>query len=362
MRKIDEYQSYIAVNNLVPTLMKIETNKINSCGFRLPRKASLSLAIIGALSAPITHGAITIDTVLVGDAGNAADTTGFGAVNYNYNIGTYEVTNSQYAAFLNAVAATDTYDLFKSSLRVNSDKAILRSGSDGNYTYQPVSGEEDHPVGFVDFWSAARFANWLTNGQPTGAQDNSTTESGAYTLTASGISNNTVSRGNWFDPSSGNTSTQTVFAVTSRDEWYKAAYFDGSGGYFNYPTGSDDQPTKSEANWFGSGFEDVGYSVPSPYGTYDQGGNQREWTDDRVIVNDIELGNIDGRNLVGGHYGANHWDMQSNRSTPTSSDNDLSSIGFRVTSLAPIPEPSTYAAIFGVLGLGIALIYRRRRN
>ena len=46
-----------------------------------------------------------ISTVLVGDAGNANDTTGFGAVNEEYRIGTYEVTNSQYAEFLNAKAA-----------------------------------------------------------------------------------------------------------------------------------------------------------------------------------------------------------------------------------------------------------------
>jgi hypothetical protein len=38
----------------------------------------------------------------VGNPGNAADPlTGHGAVAYSYNIGTYDVTNSQYAAFLN---------------------------------------------------------------------------------------------------------------------------------------------------------------------------------------------------------------------------------------------------------------------
>ncbi len=43
------------------------------------------------------------------------------------------------------------------------------------------------PVNFVSFWDGLRFANWLHNGQPTGAQGNSTTEDGAYTLTAGGI-------------------------------------------------------------------------------------------------------------------------------------------------------------------------------
>ena len=56
---------------------------------------------------PTAHAQITIDTVTVSNPGNAADTTGFGGVGYIYGIGKYEVTNSQYAAFLNAVGATD---------------------------------------------------------------------------------------------------------------------------------------------------------------------------------------------------------------------------------------------------------------
>ena len=39
----------------------------------------------------------------VGNPGNAADPlTGYGAVPYSYNIGTNDVTNSQYVAFLNS--------------------------------------------------------------------------------------------------------------------------------------------------------------------------------------------------------------------------------------------------------------------
>jgi len=50
-----------------------------------------------------------IDYVTVGDPGNVDDTqgNGYGGVNYAYNIGKYETTNSQYAEFLNAVAAAD---------------------------------------------------------------------------------------------------------------------------------------------------------------------------------------------------------------------------------------------------------------
>ena len=74
-------------------------------------------ALLGLASAAAQAG-ITIDTVAVGNAGNAADTryvsSGVGAVGYTYNIGKYEVTAGQYTAFLNAVGGVDTYSLYTS--------------------------------------------------------------------------------------------------------------------------------------------------------------------------------------------------------------------------------------------------------
>src|SRR5262245_29129643 len=52
--------------------------------------------------------AVNIETVLVFNSGNAADVTGVGAVSYEYRIGKYEVTNSQYSEFLNAVDPNGT--------------------------------------------------------------------------------------------------------------------------------------------------------------------------------------------------------------------------------------------------------------
>jgi formylglycine-generating enzyme required for sulfatase activity len=54
-------------------------------------------------------------TVPVGNPGNQADTTGYGAVAYSYKIGKYEVTNEEYAEFLNAVAKTDTHEWHKAA-------------------------------------------------------------------------------------------------------------------------------------------------------------------------------------------------------------------------------------------------------
>ena len=73
-------------------------------------------------------GLTSLETVPVGDPGNAADTRyetpGYGSVAYTYNIGKYEVTAGQYCEFLNKVAATDTYDLYSTYM----DTAIYYQG------------------------------------------------------------------------------------------------------------------------------------------------------------------------------------------------------------------------------------------
>ena len=70
------------------------------------------LVLFGLLfSSNIT--ALSISTVLVGNPNNPSDSTGYGSVSYEYYIGKYEVTNSQYSVFLNDVAATDTHGLYE---------------------------------------------------------------------------------------------------------------------------------------------------------------------------------------------------------------------------------------------------------
>ena len=80
--------------------------------------------------------------VAVGNADNVPDTevmtlggtTGYGSVGYGYWIGKFEVTTGQYTEFLNAVAATDTYGLYNTSMwtAIEANK-ISRSGESGAY-------------------------------------------------------------------------------------------------------------------------------------------------------------------------------------------------------------------------------------
>ena len=204
------------------------------------RKLILGLFSVLCFGALPSDAVVTFDWVTVGDPGNACETqaTGcFGAVAETYRIGKFEVTSAQYVEFLNAVAATDMNpndnDTLYSANMALDFGGITQSGSSGSFSYSAVAGRENMPVNHVSFWDATRFANWLHNGQPTGVQDNTTTEDGAYTLTVLGIALNSITR-----------NASAGFFVTSEDEWYKAAYYHaGAMRYFDYPAGSDTQTT-----------------------------------------------------------------------------------------------------------------------
>jgi sulfatase modifying factor 1 len=237
--------------------------------------------------------------VQVGDPGNTADTTGFGAVAYPYLIGKFEVTNTAYTAFLNSVAAADPNSLYDTRMGTHVQGGITRNGTSGNFTYATKLGMENKPVAFVSWFDAARFANWCANGQPVAAQSNATTENGVYPLNnlAAGIIQKNLTNPN---------TAQAPFRwIAAEDEWHKAAYYKGNGtasGYWEFPTQSNTSPGNllgSSANM--ANHHKLVYSItqnatfsasqlylgnvgsytasPSAYGTFDQGGNLQEWTD-----------------------------------------------------------------------------------
>jgi formylglycine-generating enzyme required for sulfatase activity len=207
----------------------------------------------------------------------------FGAVAQGYQISKYEVTNAHYAAFLNAVASTsDPNGLFKPSVGPPYD-VIQRTGAAGDFIYAVRAGAESAPVGFVDFYDAVRFVNWLHNGEPVGAQDATTTEDGAYA--------------NLGDGTFGPRKAGARFFLPNDDEWYRAAYWNPvTSSFFAYPARSNAQTgcvapsgdTGNSANCnlaLGPPYlTPVGaYALsPSPSGTYDQGGNVAEWTETQV--------------------------------------------------------------------------------
>ena len=289
----------------------------------------------------------------------------------------HEVTNSQYTEFLNAMAATDTFALYNTIMDSGTKGGITRSGSSGSYTYavkadavgQGPGGSDytyaNKPVGNVSWYDAVRFANWLTSG---------TTETGTYTITGGGVNSGTVAI-----PDHSTLGAGAIF-LPSEDEWYKAAYYNGSTGtYFDYAIGTDTAPnnnlpsadTGNSANYsWATGdiyypLTDVGaYGLSaSPYGTFDQTGNVHEWTEAWISVPGSDPGSY--RGIRGGHHTASlHNIGASKRGTALSTEENFFFGGFRIAASAEattVPEPSAYAmAVLGLLGLGL-FAWRRKR-
>jgi len=290
---------------------------------RIQRFAAVAAVVLGCVSGAQ---ALPMETVAVGDPGNADDThgTGYGGVADVYNIGRHEVTNAQYSVFLNAVAAYDPNGLYNTSMG-SGFGGITRSGSSGSYTYSTITGRGNMPVNWVSWYDTLRFANWMHNGQPTGAQDPSTTEDGAY------------------DMSLGSSVVRKLGArvfLPSEDEWYKAAYDKGGGtdaGYWDYPADSDTAPTDEgppgadfvdgSAN-HGSVLTDLthvgSYTAKpsdSPYGTFDQGGNVWEWNETLISTS---------RGVRGGSFNDVNDSLHVSYRGATDPTNENSNIGFRV--------------------------------
>lgn len=290
--------------------------------------------------------AVTIDWVTVSDPANAADDTGYGSVAYTYQISTFETTNSQYAGFLNAIAASDPNNVYDPSTTIST--SITRTGSEGSFTYSVKSGLENRPVVGISWFSALRFANWLHNGQPTGGQDASTTEDGSYTFSGHEIV--------------GARNPGTTIVLTSEDEWYKAAYYDAlSTSYFDYPAGTDSQttcaapgatPNTANCGSAVGDLTDVGSYTgsASPNGTFDQGGNVWEW-------NESAVGESSNRGIRGGALGTGSL-LLAAAYRGEHGPGATADVGFRV---ALVPEPSTALLLaFGLVGLAVGRWDRKR--
>ena len=352
------------------------------------------MAVVVVVLGSIAVAKVEIETVHVGNPGNAGEGSGSGqayglricgAVGYKYNIGKYEVTAGQYRDFLNAVAKTDTYGLYNTEMWSNDRGCkIQRTGSPGNYSYSVAADRANRPVNYVGWGDAARFTNWLHNEQPTGAQDVFSTEDGAYDLSATqnyyGPNGETPPYKNddWVALNSTlmavSRKSDWKWAITSEDEWYKAAYYDpdkpGGAGYYNYPTGSDTRPwaqtppgtsmISGSANYWNEGYVDATYwttecgaynAMPSdsPCGTFDQGGNVWEWNEASMGV----FGNA--RGIRGGAFQSRYGDMfaddRIHGTSPAKDGHDY--LGFRVSE---VPEPAT----LGMLALGGLAVLRRR--
>ncbi len=322
----------------------------------------VSVLFVGIVGA---YADISYELVTVGDVGNAADDTGYGAVGYVYLMGKYMVTNAQYTEFLNKVAVTDPNGLYNANMADGAKMGgIVQVGAPGSYAYHvrtpadtggypadgsPYADYGQFNVSFVSMDDGRRFANWMNNGQPTGAQDASTTEDGAYDMSLG----------------TGVRKAGATYFMPSEDEWYKAAYYKGGGtnaGYFDYATSSDVHPAESKpsadpnlacygrAAWpWDPELVAVGSYTgsASPYGTFDQNGLAWERTEA------VDPGT--GKQIMrgGDYYGDPLPDSGYRDIYPGSIETGI--VGLRI---GAIPEPATLA----LLGTGGLMLIRRGKR
>jgi formylglycine-generating enzyme required for sulfatase activity len=342
--------------------------------------SALSVILCVAWCAP-AGAQVVIETVTVDNPGNEGELSGegaggygpdriCGAVDYVYNIGKFEVTAGQYTEFLNAVADDDTYGLYNTFMADPSGSKgcnIQRSGSSPSYSYGVAGDWAGRPVNYVSWGDAARFCNWMHNGQPTGAQDLTTTEAGSYYLNGATSDTEVLAVGREPD---------ATWVIPSEEEWYKAAYYDtGSSVYYDYPTSTDSVPSNDLIDpdpGNNASFYEDGYTIgspyyrtvvgdfensESPYDTFDQGGNVWEWNE--AVIDASWRGLRGGSFYTAGYYVHAAYRHSNNPSF------EYYTTGFRVAdvSVPPIPTVSEWglvATTLLVLSAGTVVLLRRR--
>ena len=314
-------------------------------------------ALLGSLTVPV-HAEPTTTTydsnlwMTVGDPGNAADTTGYGAVAESFRIMKYEFTNQQYTTFLNSAAKTDTNSLFNENMGSDPRGGITRKGSSGSFTYELKPNMGDKPVNYVSWFDAARLSNWMMNG----STDSSSTETGAYTLTDVATSGTAPT-----------VSPFATFYIPTENQWYKAAYYspnrggEGVPGYYKFATQSDSVLLSGTAGSTGDGSGSTGSVAnfsrnadwnsldgnvttvgtnggPGAYGTFDMSGNVSEWNDLDETPNSL-------RGIRGGGWNGSTYSLSStSRGTSKASDENFHSLGIRLAAPVAVPVSSSGVA------------------
>lgn len=189
--------------------------------------------------------------VTIGHPGNAPDTAyPYGAVDYEYKIGKYEVSVTDWDQFYNDPGSGKIGEL-----------------NPAYESWRIVSGEQA-PACRISFNQAAQYCNWLTTGNA---------KKGAYKISPDG-SVESIDRDFRND-------AELVYVLPTENEWYKAAFFkpDGS-GYSLYANGESTPPPQSADAKTGWRRNDttpwaVNLGTVEQNGTYNMMGSMWEWVE-----------------------------------------------------------------------------------
>jgi formylglycine-generating enzyme len=285
--------------------------------------AMLAGLMVSGVSRADDINGINIDFSNVGSAGYAADSTGYGYVDHNYQIGVTEVTIAQFIAS----GATD--------------------GTPGGEEDRWSGVGQDAPAARITWHEAARFCNFLTS---------SNVNLGAYSMSGGLVTG--VDRG------AAVATYGTVYVMPTEDEWYKAAYFTGS-GYSDYANGLATPPSQGAggAMYSSNTVWIAGSGAVEQNGTFDLMGNVWEWTESAFDGTlDDQGGAALNENIAlrGGNYFNDSSLFPSSQRYEGVPTEYWQTFGMRV---AAIPEPGTISLMsLSTLSLFITRTVRRRKR
>ena len=280
----------------------------------------------------------TIDFVPI--SGSTNPTSGYGIVNNDYRMGTYEITNDQWNKFTASLGVPVT--------------------GEPSYAYDqgPYWTGTNVPTNRVSWYEAAQFVNYLntSKGYSQAYKFTGTQGQSDYTFTPWAVTDAGYNAGNPYR--NGN----AFYFLPTEDEWVKAAYWNGT-NLQEYATKVGEILTQGNGtSGTGWNYYDNGY-VADPYGpwavgsgseelngTFDMMGNVFEWMESPYNSGDYVSGSQ--RGLRGGsYYDIGNFQKSSARDILTPGG-EIHDAGFRVAS--EVPEPATLLLLsFGGLVLRI---------